>query len=266
MDVGDAILLGVVEGLTELLPVSSTGHLILFGKLLGHDGEAAKAFDVVIQLGAVVAVAVYFRARLVELARGLYKRDPAALRLFGALMAAFVPTAIAGVLLHGLVKQHLFGPTPVAAALFVGGALMIAVDLWQRRRGNALDGLEHVSVGRGLIIGLCQIASLWPGTSRSMTTIVAGQLCGLSTRTAAEFSFLLALPTLGAATVYDFAKSGHHILALERGGMLMGIGLAVSFAVTWAVVALFLRYVTRLGMVPFGVYRLLLGAAVLLWA
>jgi undecaprenyl-diphosphatase len=265
MDIGDAILLGIVEGLTELLPVSSTGHLILLGEILGHSGEAAKALDIVIQLGAVLAVAVYFRARIVELVKGSLRRQTPALRLMGALGLAFAVTAVAGVALSSPVKKYLFGPVPVGAALIVGGVVMIAVHIWHARRGEG-DGLEDVSLRRGLFIGVCQIASLWPGTSRSMATIVGGQLTGLSTRTAAEFSFLLAIPTLGAATVYDFLKSGHHILALERGVTLLGVGLLVSFLVTWLVVALFLRYVTLIGLVPFGIYRLILGTAVLLWA
>jgi undecaprenyl-diphosphatase len=257
----DAILLGVVEGLTELLPVSSTGHLILLGDLLGHEGEGAKALDVVIQLGAVVAVGVYFRERIASTFRGLAGRDGDALRLLGALMAAFVPTAVVGLLLHKTVKAHLFGPVPVAGALLVGGVLMIAVERW--KAGHDEDvGVEHVTVQRGFYIGLCQCLSLWPGSSRSMTTIVGAKLLGLDTKTAAEFSFLLALPTLGAATVYDFYKNGDAILAMPSGAQILAIGLVVSFLVTWLVVALFLRYVGRVGLAPFGVYRVLLAGVV----
>jgi undecaprenyl-diphosphatase len=263
----DIILLGILEGLTEFLPVSSTGHLILLGEVLGHEGEAAKSLDVVIQLGAIVAVAVYFRARLAQLAVGLWRRQDDSLRLLGALTAGFVPTAIAGLLLHRIVKEKLFGPMPVAAALAVGGVIMIVVERARIRRAAIVhEGLEHVTVARGLFIGLCQCLALWPGASRSMTTIVGGQLTGLSTRTAAEFSFLLALPTLGAATVYDFYQNGHLILALPSGASLLGVGLLVSFAVAWLVVAMFLKYVGRVGMTPFGIYRVLLALAVVLWA
>jgi len=258
-----AILLGILEGLTELLPVSSTGHLILLSELLAHQGEASKAFDIVIQLGAVVAVGVYFRSEIVKHCKGALARERVSLRLFGALAAAFIPTAIVGLLLHKWVKAKLFGPVPVATALIVGGILMVAVERWHLKRDQADEGLEHVTVLKGLLIGLCQCVSLWPGSSRSMTTIVGGQLCGLSTKTAAEFSFLLALPTLGAATVYDFYKNGHLILAQERGAAALAVGLVVSFVVAWLVVALFLRYVSRVGMTPFGIYRIALGAVVL---
>jgi undecaprenyl-diphosphatase len=251
----DAILLGIIEGLTELLPVSSTGHLILLANLLGHEGEAAKSLDVVIQLGAVVAVAVYFRKKIAA----------ANLRLWGALMAAFIPTAIVGLLLHAAVKRHLFGPTPVAAALIVGGVFMVAVERW-RAPDVGESGVDKVSVRRGFIIGLCQCISLWPGSSRSMTTIVGAKLLGLDTKSAAEFSFLLALPTLGAATVYDFYNNGHLILAMPDGLTILIVGMVVSFFVTWLVVAVFLRYVTRVGLTPFGLYRIALGTAVLLWA
>jgi undecaprenyl-diphosphatase len=260
----DAILLGVVEGLTELLPVSSTGHLILLGHLLGHEGEAAKSIDVVIQLGAVVAVAVFFRQRIGETVGGVLRREANSLRLLAALTAAFIPTAIVGLLLHELVKAHLFGATPVAAALIVGGIVMIGVEAVRHKRAIVgKDGLEHVTVTKGLIIGCCQCLALWPGTSRSMTTIVGGQLCGLSTKTSAEFSFLLALPTLGAATVYDFAKNHRIVLAHPGGATTLALGMVVSFFVTWLVVALFLRYVSRTGLAPFGIYRIALGIIVL---
>jgi undecaprenyl-diphosphatase len=257
----DAILLGIVEGLTELLPVSSTGHLILLGDLLGHHGEAAKSLDVVIQLGAVVAVGVYFRERIRSTVVGFFARDDDAKRLLGALIAAFVPTAIVGLLFHKAVKAYLVGPIRVAAALAVGGVLMIGIERWTKDRPAAV-GLEAVTINKGLVIGLCQCLALWPGASRSMTTIVGAKLLGLETKTAAEFSFLLALPTLGAATLYDFYKNGHAILAMPSGAQVLGVGLVVSFLVTWLVVALFLRYVERVGLAPFGVYRVALAAVV----
>jgi undecaprenyl-diphosphatase len=259
----DAILLGLIEGLTELLPVSSTGHLILLSELLGHEGEAADTLDVVIQLGAVVAVAVYFRAKLRDTFAGLVTKHADALRLVGALLAAFIPTAVVGLLLHKWVKRLLFGPVPVAGALIVGGIVMIAVERW-RKPSEGAGGLGEVTVAKGFVIGLFQCLSLWPGSSRSMTTIVGGKLLGLDTKTAAEFSFLLALPTLGAATVYDFAKNGHLILAMPNGLAVLTTGLVVSFFVTWLVVAVFLRYVGRVGLSPFGVYRVALGAIVLM--
>ncbi len=250
-----------MEGLTELLPVSSTGHLILLGDLLGHHSEAAKSLDVVIQLGAVVAVGVYFRERIAGTLKGLVGKQGHALQLIGALLAAFIPTAIVGLLFHKAVKAYLFGPIPVAAALLVGGVLMIGIERWAKDR-PAAEGIEEVTVTKGLVIGLCQCLALWPGSSRSMTTIVGGKLLGLGTKTAAEFSFLLALPTLGAATVYDFYKNGHAILAMPSGAQVLGVGLLVSFLVTWLVVALFLRYVGRLGLAPFGWYRIAVGIVV----
>ena len=259
----DVIILGIVEGLTELLPVSSTGHLILLGDLLGHNDEAAKVFDVVIQLGAIVAVAVYFRARIAKTLSGLPKRDPDSIRLVLALLAAFVPTAIAGLLFHKAIKKLLFSPGPVAAALIVGGVVMMVVDRWQAKRPAKITELKEIDIKTGFIIGVCQCAALWPGASRSMSTIVGGQLNGMNTRVAAEFSFLLALPTLGAATVYDLLKSGHLIWAMPSGATLLLVGMLVSFVVTWLVVAVFLRYVGRVGMVPFGAYRIILGAIVL---
>jgi len=259
----DAVLLGLIEGLTELLPVSSTGHLILLSELLGHQGAASDSLDIVIQLGAVVAVAVYFRGKLRETFAGLVSKQTDALRLVGALLAAFIPTAVFGLLVHKWVKRTLFGPVPVAGALIVGGVVMVAIERW-RKPSEGAEGLPEVTIAKGFVIGLFQCLSLWPGSSRSMTTIVGGKLLGLDTKTAAEFSFLLALPTLGAATVYDFMKNGHLILAMPNGAAVLSTGLVVSFLVTWLVVAVFLRYVGRVGLSPFGVYRVILGALVLL--
>ncbi|WP_438032322.1 undecaprenyl-diphosphate phosphatase [Sorangium sp. So ce204] len=263
----DAVLLGVLEGLTEFLPVSSTGHLILLGAWLGHQSEAAKTLDIVIQLGAVLAVVVYFRERLSTTVRGMVRRDPDSLRLALALAFAFLPAAVVGLLFHKAIKAHLFGPGPVAAALIVGGFLMIGVESVRRRRPDqGAPRVEDVTLQRALAIGFAQCFSLWPGASRSMTTIVGGQLSGLSTAAAAEFSFLLAIPTLGAATVFDLVKNGRALLDAPGGIVALVVGLAVSFAVALLVIAIFLRYLKRYGLAPFGWYRVALGALVLwLW-
>jgi undecaprenyl-diphosphatase len=258
-----AAILGVVEGITEYLPVSSTGHLILAGKLLGEGGEAAKSFEIVIQLGAILAVLIHYRALLAERTAGLWQKRPESMRLLIALAIGFAPAAVVGVLLRKTIKAHLFGPKPVAEALIVGGVIMIVVE-WLRRRNQVTgaDGLDEVGPGRALAIGVGQCFALWPGASRSMCTIVAGQLAGLSTATAAEFSFLLALPTLGAATLYEGFKA-RHALAVSGEALDLAIGLVVSFFVAWAVIAGFLRYLKSRGLQPFGYYRIAVGALVL---
>jgi undecaprenyl-diphosphatase len=258
-----AILLGLVEGLTEFLPVSSTGHLILVSKWLGHTDEAAKSFDIVIQLGAILAVVVHYRKLFAERLRGLVQRDPAAIQLFGALCVAFVPAALVGLVLGKTIKRLLFGPLPVAAALLVGGVVMIVVERWRKARHvEGEHGTEKVTIRRALLIGLGQCFALWPGMSRSMSTIVAGQLAGLSTPTAAEFSFLLSVPTLGAATLYEIYKSRHD-LAHGVGAPQLVAGLLVSFLVAWLVIAGFVRYLGKRGLEPFGYYRIALAVVVL---
>jgi undecaprenyl-diphosphatase len=261
-----ALVLGIVEGLTEFLPVSSTGHLILAERLLGGSSEGNPSFDIVIQLGAVLAVFLYYRKLLLDRAAGVLRRDPVAIRLLVALVIAFIPVAVIGLLVRHAVKEHLFGLVPVAAALIVGGVVMVVVERWLRAHPDrpALDGLEHVTPKRARLIGIGQCAALWPGTSRSMSTIVTGQLCGLSTATAAEFSFLLALPALGAATVFEGWKARHELLA-AGGGMPLLVGLVTSFFVAWWALASFLAYVKRRGVEPFGYYRVVLGIAILLF-
>jgi undecaprenyl-diphosphatase len=259
-----AAILGMVEGITEYLPISSTGHLILTATWLGLEGDASKSFEIVIQLGAILAVVIQYRRLLGERAIGLVRKDKRARDLAIALAVAFVPAALVGVLLRKAIKAHLFGMLPVAAAFVVGGVFMIAVERFRKAsKLHGLDGLEHVSPKRALAIGVGQCFALWPGASRSMCTIVAGQLTGLSTATAAEFSFLLALPTLGAATIYEGYKARSE-LASSIGGVQLAIGLGVSFLVAWAVIAGFIRYLQKRGLEPFGWYRIVVGA-LLLW-
>ncbi len=270
----DVVLLGILEGLTEFLPVSSTGHLILLGERLGHHDDAAKTLEIVIQLGAVIAVILHYRARLGSLVSGILKRDAEAIRLALAVAIAFVPSAAVGLVLHKAIKRALFHDGPVAWALIVGGVAMIAADRWVRKRDvspsasttEATQPLRAVSLRQAATIGFAQCLSLWPGASRSMTSILGGQLAGLTTAEAAEFSFLLAIPTLGAATLYDLAKNGRALLASPSGPSLLVVGLLAAFAVAWLVIAAFLRYLRRYGLAPFGLYRIALGAIVLLVA
>src|SRR5215831_6260940 len=259
-----AALLGLVEGLTEFVPVSSTGHLMLVDHLLGHSGAGTGAFEIVIQLGALVACVLYYRRLLADMLAGLVRGEAAARRLALAIGCAFAPTAVVGFLLHRRIEAALFGrPRAVAGALITGGLVMIAVELWRRRRGVGLEELSQVTPAHGFLIGLAQCASLWPGTSRSMASIVGGQLTGLSTRVAADFAFLIGIPTLGAACLFKLVQARGTLLA-EVGVAPMAVGLLVSFVIGWSVIAAFLRYLRKTGLLPFGLYRVAVGALVLL--
>ncbi len=257
MPITVALLLGVVEGLTEYLPVSSTGHLVLVAHLLGRQ---AGSFEIVIQLGAILAVVVHFRALLGSHVAGIARRENDSLRFVLALLIGFVPVAILGKLFGHAIKEKLFHPVPIAIALAVGGVIMIAIER-VRSGDHGEDGLAHVTPIRAFYIGLGQCFALFPGASRSMCTIVSGRLCGLSNQTSAEFSFLLGVPTLGAATLYEAYKSRAELA--QTGALAVAIGLVTSFFVAWAVVAAFLRYLQSRGLAPFGIYRLVLAAAVL---
>lgn len=266
----EALILGLVEGLTEFVPVSSTGHLILVNRALGLGADRYKAFNIVIQLGALLAAVIYYRGTLLQMARGLLGQErrggkdeaAAARRLFLALCIAALPALSIGYLFGKTIKARLFGPVPVAGALIVGGAVMIGVELWQRRRPALMTDLGKITPAQAIVVGLCQAAALWPGTSRSMASIVGAQLAGLSTAAAADFAFLLAIPTLGAATLYELFKSRHELLQ-DSGGVPLAIGLGVSFVVGWLVIAAFLRFLRRFGLQAFGYYRIALGALVL---
>jgi undecaprenyl-diphosphatase len=263
MPIWIALVLGVVEGLTEYLPVSSTGHLVLAGHLLQlpDNDPARQSFEIVIQLGAILAVVVHYRSLLADKLKGMLSGDPLALQLLSSLAVAFAPAACVGLAVGHKIKDRLLVPIPVAGALVLGGIVMIVLER-SRRSDTGEDGLDKVTFRRALAIGIGQIFSLWPGVSRAMSTIVAGELSGLSASTAAEFSFLLALPTLGAATLFEAYKSRHE-LASGVGAGSMTIGLLVSFLVAWGVIGTFLRYLRAKGLEVFGWYRVALGIAVL---
>ena len=260
MSLLQALVLGLVEGLTEYLPVSSTGHLLIAQRLIGvPDGAAANAYAVAIQAGAIVAVLGLYRVRVADMARGLVGRSATGLRQLMLLGAAFVPAAIAGLTLDDPIERVLFGPWPIVAAWAVGGALLLVFA--GRIRGRTGLGLESLSPKGALIIGLCQCAALWPGTSRSLACIVGGLLAGLSLPAAVEFSFLLGVMTLGAATGYTALKDGK--LMLDTYGWAP---IAVGFAAAWlsavASVRWMVGWLNTRGLGVFGWWRLVAAALV----
>ena len=226
------------------------------------EGDGVTAFEIVIQLGALLAVVVHYRKLLAVRVAGLVARDPRALRLLAVLLAAFVPTAVVGLAVGKTIKAHLFAPVPVAIALAVGGLAMIVLETALKSRAPTIVALEEVRPVDGFVVGLVQCLSLVPGTSRSMTTILAGRICGMSAALAAELSFLIALPTLGAATLYEGYKDRAALATI--GGVPLAAGMLVSFVVAFIVIGGFLRYLGSRGLAPFGVYRILLAGVVLL--
>lgn len=259
----DAALLGIVEGLTEYLPVSSTGHLILAAVGLGYDQQdkALQSFQIVIQSGAILAVLGLYRRRVAQMVQGLLGRDPAGLALVTHLVAGFLPAGVLGFLLHATIKSYLFGPYPVAFALAAGGVAMILLDRMRHRRLEDGTEIEGLTVGKALAIGFAQCVAMWPGTSRSLMTILASLGVGLKPRAAAEFSFLLALPTLGGATVLDLIKDGD-VLLRDLGPEPLVVGLATAFVSAALAVKGFVAWLGSHGLIPFGVYRILLAAGV----
>jgi len=257
-----AVFLGILEGLTEFLPVSSTGHLILAAHLLGLEGDAVKTFEVVIQAGALGAVLTLYRRSVGAMARGLAGRDPAGRALARHLAVSFLPVGMAGLLLHQAIKAHLFNAWPVVAALAAGGVVMIVMDRWWAVKGRATGrSLASLTLRDALVIGCAQCLALWPGTSRAMVTLVAGMAVGLPAPVAAEYSFLLALPTLGVATVFDVVTGGAMLLR-DVSVLSLAVGFSAAAVVAALAVRGFVRYLARRGLAPFGWYRLALAAAV----
>ena len=280
---GLATILGIVEGLTEFLPVSSTGHLILVGHMLGFEGDLAASAEISIQLGAILAVIVYERQKLMSMIgqAGREQRDVSTMiRTRGTtpwltvlktswathknlwfllgLGLAFLPAAAIGFLTHSWIKNHLFTPQTVAASSIIGGFIILAVEA--RRDQARIHQLEHVSLPSAFWIGIAQCASLLPGMSRSGSTIIGGLLVGLDRKVATEYSFFLALPTLIVATCYQMWKSRD--VFQQEDYMALGIGMFVSFVVAWIVIAAFLTFVKRHTLRPFAYYRILMGIVV----
>lgn len=250
-----AILLGIVEGLTEFIPVSSTGHLIVVGRLLGFEGEVAATFEIVIQLGAILAVVVQQRHRFIALLRPAGAEGFAGVRGIRLLVITTIPALIAGALLHGLIKEHLFGPVTVSVALLVGGVgILVAERLRPPTRIHDVDG---ITPRMALMIGLFQCLALWPGVSRAAATIVGGLLLGLERRTAASYSFLAAVPVMFAATLYDLLKSWSILDRSDLPGF--AVGFVVAFFSAWAAVRWFLALLGRSSLRPFAWYRIVVA-------
>lgn len=256
------IAMGVVEGLTEFLPISSTGHMILVGAWIDFPKDLEKTFDVFIQLGAILAVVLYFRARLFDWLRtfrGSVKAGEVMRHPLTLVMVAFVPAAMVGFVTHRWIQEHLFNPLNVALALIAGG---IAIEVIERTRPAATTlRCEDLTLKQSIAIGCFQCIALFPGVSRSAATIMGGLLCGLSLTAAAEFSFFLAIPTMCAASGYSFLKVARALSADHA--TQLAIGFVVAFVVALLVVAAFMRYIQRNSFRPFVIYRIALGLAVL---
>lgn len=279
-----AAVLGLVEGITEYLPVSSTGHLILASSLMGLDtperAGAINDFNIVIQGGAILAVLILYWPSVARMFKGLAGRDNEGFALLVNLAVAFLPAAVLGLLLDDLIEKYLFSPVPVLFALAAGGVYMIALSARQSgrwggkrppRSGLREKSIHDLSMKDAFLIGLMQCVAMWPGTSRSMMTITGGVVMGLRPRQAAEFSFLLGLPTLGAATLYKLAqnlmqarRTGEGTMFETLGVVPCVVGLVVAGVSAAIAVRMLVAFLSRYGLGAFGVYRILLAGV--LWA
>jgi undecaprenyl-diphosphatase len=253
-----AALLGIIEGLTEFLPVSSTGHLILFVDLLGFEAPPGRTFEVMIQLGAILALILLYFKKLWATLTGL-PTDPAARRFAFVILLAFIPALVLGATLHGFIKEVLFSPVVVACALIAGGIVILIVEELQKR--VYYPTVDDVPPKVGFIIGLGQTLALIPGVSRSGATIITGLLAGLDRKAAAEFSFFLSIPTMSAAFFYD-AYVNREALDFQDMG-LIATGFVSAFFAALVVIKPFLAIVSRVGFAPFAYYRVALGTFVL---
>ena len=258
LTIPEAILLGIVEGLTEFLPVSSTGHLLVVGDLIGFgtgtSQDAADAYSVVIQLGAILAILSLYRIRVASVTKGLFGRDEVGRSVLVALSLSFLPAAVLGVAFGDAIKESLFGPIPVTIAWAVGG---VALLVWTPQRGSR--DIHQLTMKSSLFIGLAQCVAMWPGVSRSLATLIAGLAVGLTLSAAVEFSFLLGVVTLSAATALDLLKHGNEIV--DQFGIARPIvGAAVAFVTAVIAVRWMVGYVTNRSLAIFGWYRLGIAA------
>ena len=255
----DAFLMGLVEGLTEFLPISSTGHLILLGELIGFQGPPGKVFEISIQLGAILAVIVIFWRKLLDVALGMWKpRTPQ--RYFAMNIAlAFLPAMVIGATLHGTITSLLFNPWVVCFALIIGGVVIIVIE--RTIRVPTIRSIPEIGPLAAVLIGFGQALAMIPGTSRSGATIITALLCGVDRKTAAEFSFSLAIPTMLAATAYSLLKARNE-LSFD-GLSLIAVGFVTAFLVALVTVRAVMAVIGRIGFTPFGWYRIAVGLVML---
>ena len=252
------LILGIVEGITEFIPVSSTGHLILAGDFLNFGGERAKVFEIFIQLGAILSVVWLYRQKLLSTVREMSKRNDA--QIFSInIAAAFLPAAAIGFVVHKAIKAYLFHPITVATALIIGGIAILLIE--RMNHGNQIRSTDDVSLKQAIGIGMAQCLALIPGVSRSGATIMGGLMAGLQRAVAAEFSFFLAIPTMFAATGYDLFKNRSLLSASDV--PLFVIGFVTAFLSALIVVKVFLKYVSRHDFTGFAYYRIIFGLLVL---
>lgn len=253
-----ALLLGIVEGLTEFLPISSTGHLIIVGDLLNFNDERGKVFEIVIQLGAILAVCWAYRVRIAKVAGGLAS-DPAAQKFVVNLLVAFTPAVVFGLLFHKAIKAYLFNPITVACALIVGGVIILLIE--RRKTPPTIQSVDDLRWTDALKIGFAQTLAMFPGVSRSGATIMGGLMFGLSRTTATEFSFFLAIPTMFAATVYDLYKNWALLQLSDL--PLFTVGFMAAFLSALLAVKTLLRYLASHTFTAFAWYRIVFGTLVL---
>ncbi|HZK86181.1 MAG TPA: undecaprenyl-diphosphate phosphatase [Desulfosporosinus sp.] len=254
-----ALILGIVEGITEFLPISSTGHLIIVNQFVGFNEQFANMFNVVIQLGAILSVVVYFRKRLIPSGHNSITTNHKIFDLWKKALVAVIPALVIGALVGDYIEERLFNTTVVALALIVGGIILLYIE--NRRPLNRIISVEHLTYKTALLIGLIQCLAMIPGTSRSAATIIGAMLLGASRVVAAEFSFFLAIPTMAAASGYTLLKSGTLLTSHEY--LIVACGFIVSFFVAWLVIAGLMNYISKRDFKPFGYYRIVLGIIVL---
>jgi undecaprenyl-diphosphatase len=255
----NAAILGIVEGITEFLPISSTGHLILAGDILGFTGDTAKTFEVFIQLGAILAVVWMYREKVSSTIKGLGTENTK--RFLLNLLIAFLPAAFFGLLTHSLIKHYLFNPVTVASALIVGGIAIFVIERVVKE--PVVRDIDNVSFKQALGIGMAQTLSLFPGVSRAGATIMGAMCLKLDRKTATEFSFFLAIPTMFAATSYDLLKNIHYLTMNDLN--IFAVGFIVSFFSALLVIKAFLGFVKKHTFDSFAVYRIIFGAVVLFY-
>lgn len=255
-----SVVLGLVEGLTEFLPISSTGHLIIAGDLITYTGEQAKTFEICIQLGAILAVCWHYRQRLLRVVAGL-PQDAGARQFVINLVVGVLPAAVFGLLLHKTIKAHLFNPIVVAVAMVVGGLIIFLVE--RRERVPRITEVDQMGWQDALKLGLAQVLAMIPGTSRSGATIIGGMLFGLSRQAATEFSFFLAIPTMFLATGYDVYKSWHTLAHQDLA--FFAVGFATAFFSALLAIKGLIRYVAHHNFNIFAWYRVIFGALALVY-